>query len=88
MPCFELGFEETGRTELYVHQVRETLAKLTTHELVRQAGAQGAEFILWLAMRGALCGRVSKLHSNYHIPISNTASGILLLDNQPLRAAA
>jgi protocatechuate 4,5-dioxygenase beta chain len=32
-------------------------------------------------MRGALTGRVSKLHSNYHIPVSNTASGLLLLEN-------
>jgi len=32
----------------------ETLARLSTRELVREAGAQGSEFILWLAMRGAL----------------------------------
>jgi protocatechuate 4,5-dioxygenase beta chain len=57
------------------------LAKLSIRELVREAGAQGAEFILWLAMRGALRGNVSKLHSNYHIPISNTAAGLLLLEN-------
>ncbi len=66
----------------------EALTKFTTAELVEKAGTQGVELLNWLAMRGALCGRVSKLHSNYHIPISNTASGILLLDNQPLRAAA
>jgi len=24
---------------------------------------------------------VRKLHSNYHIPISNTASGLMLLEN-------
>jgi protocatechuate 4,5-dioxygenase beta chain len=59
----------------------ETLAKLTTHELVREAGAQGAEFIQWLAMRGALTGKVRKLHSSYHIPISNTAAGMLVLEN-------
>ncbi|MEX2524319.1 MAG: class III extradiol dioxygenase family protein [Gammaproteobacteria bacterium] len=59
----------------------EQLAKLTIRDLVREAGAQGAEFILWLIMRGALTGKVSKLHSNYHIPISNTAAGLLLLEN-------
>jgi protocatechuate 4,5-dioxygenase beta chain len=37
----------------------------------------------WIAMRGALTGRVAKIHSNYHIPISNTASALLVLDNQP-----
>ena len=35
---------------------------------------------MWLAARGALGERVSKLHSNYHIPISNTASGLMLLE--------
>jgi protocatechuate 4,5-dioxygenase beta chain len=59
----------------------ETLAKMSTHELVRQAGAQGSEFILWLAMRGALSGKVTKVHSNYHIAISNTATGLMVLEN-------
>ena len=31
----------------------EILTRYSIHELVREAGAQGAEFILWLAMRGA-----------------------------------
>ena len=36
----------------------------------------------WIAMRGALTGRVGKLHGNYHVPISNTASAVLLLENE------
>jgi protocatechuate 4,5-dioxygenase beta chain len=59
----------------------EKLAQLSIHDLVKEAGAQGAEFILWLVMRGALTGRVTKIHSNYHIPISNTAAGLLVLEN-------
>lgn len=59
----------------------ESLLHYSTHDIVRLAGAQGAEFLNWLVMRGALRGRVSKLHSNYHIPVSNTASGLLLLEN-------
>ena len=54
---------------------------MSIHDLVRLSGAQGAEFILWLTMRGALDGNVKALHSNYHIPISNTAAGMLLLEN-------
>jgi protocatechuate 4,5-dioxygenase beta chain len=50
------------------------------HDLVRLAGAQGAEFILWLTMRGALGPKVKQLHANYHIPISNTAAGTLVLE--------
>ena len=58
----------------------ESLTRYSIHELVRLAGAQGAEFILWLAMRGALGGKVKKIYSNYHIPISNTAAGVLVLE--------
>jgi protocatechuate 4,5-dioxygenase beta chain len=57
------------------------LARLSSVELVRAAGAQGAELIMWLAARGALHGTVSKIHSSYHIPISNTAAGLLALAN-------
>lgn len=56
------------------------LAQMSTHELIEQAGAQGTEFVNWLMMRGALSQKVTKLHSNYHIPISNTAAGLLLLE--------
>ncbi len=59
----------------------EKLAKFSSLELVREAGAQGAEIIMWLAARGALHGRVSQIHSSYHIPISNTAAGVLALAN-------
>ena len=50
-------------------------------ELVEQTGSQGIELLNWLAARGALAGEVTKVHSNYHIPISNTASGLLAMDN-------
>jgi protocatechuate 4,5-dioxygenase beta chain len=39
-------------------------------------------------MRGALTGEVVELHRNYHLPISNTASGIMLLENRPRLAHA
>jgi protocatechuate 4,5-dioxygenase beta chain len=51
-------------------------------ELVREVGTQGIELLNWLAARGALTGRVIELHRNYHIPISNTAAGLLLLENR------
>ncbi|MGZ5936754.1 MAG: class III extradiol dioxygenase family protein [Rhizomicrobium sp.] len=64
------------------------LTGFSINELVKLAGTQGVELLNWLAMRGALGGHVSKVHGSYHIPISNTASGVLLLENQALRAAA
>ncbi|MBL0147824.1 MAG: protocatechuate 3,4-dioxygenase [Ideonella sp.] len=50
-----------------------------THQLVEQAGTQGVELLMWLTTRGALGQKVRALHRNYHIPISNTASGLMLL---------
>lgn len=51
-----------------------------TFQLVEQTGTQGVELLMWLATRGALGERVRELHRNYHIPISNTASGLMLLE--------
>jgi protocatechuate 4,5-dioxygenase beta chain len=57
------------------------LTRYSIPQLVEQAGTQGVELLNWVAMRGALTGQVSKIHSNYHIPISNTASALLVLAN-------
>jgi protocatechuate 4,5-dioxygenase beta chain len=60
----------------------QALTHYSTTELVQQAGSQGVELLMWLAARGALTGRVSLVHSNYHIPISNTAAGLMVLQNE------
>jgi protocatechuate 4,5-dioxygenase beta chain len=54
--------------------------QFSTHQLVELAGTQGIELLMWLATRGVLGERVQALHQNYHIPISNTASGLMLLE--------
>jgi protocatechuate 4,5-dioxygenase beta chain len=54
--------------------------QFTTHELVEKAGTQGIELLMWLATRAALPGRVAQLHTNYHLPISNTATGLMLME--------
>jgi protocatechuate 4,5-dioxygenase beta chain len=64
-----------------VHQP-EALTHYTIPQLVELAGSQGVELLNWIVMRGALTGEVSKIHSNYHIPISNTASALLVLNNR------
>ncbi len=64
----------------------ERLARFSTLDIIREAGAQGTELMAWIAARGALTGRVTKVHSNYHLPISNTATGVMVLENGP-RAA-
>jgi protocatechuate 4,5-dioxygenase beta chain len=59
----------------------ECLTRYSNTELIRLAGTQGVELLMWLAARGTLRTGARQLHSNYHIPISNTASGVMLLEN-------
>jgi protocatechuate 4,5-dioxygenase beta chain len=55
--------------------------RYSTVELVELAGSQGIELILWLTARAALgAGGVREVAANYHIPISNTAAGMMLLE--------
>lgn len=53
--------------------------QFNTHQLVKKAGTQGVELLMWLAARAALGEGAQTLHSSYHIPISNTASGVLVM---------
>jgi protocatechuate 4,5-dioxygenase beta chain len=55
-------------------------AQFSIHELVEKTGTQGVELLMWLATRGALGGQVRRVHQNYHIPISNTASGLMVME--------
>ena len=56
------------------------LAQYSIADIVELAGTQGPELVHWLMMRGALGEQVKKLHGNYHVPISNTGAGLLLLE--------
>jgi protocatechuate 4,5-dioxygenase, beta chain len=58
----------------------ELLARYSIRDLVDLAGTQGPELVQWLIMRGALGAKVHRRESNYHVPISNTGSGMLLLE--------
>jgi protocatechuate 4,5-dioxygenase beta chain len=58
----------------------QALARYSIRDLVELAGTQGPELVQWLVMRGALGAQVRKVASNYHVPISNTGSGLLLLE--------
>jgi protocatechuate 4,5-dioxygenase, beta chain len=58
----------------------EVLLRYSNTQLVELAGTQGVELLMWIAARAALRGNVSEVHRSYHIPISNTASGVLVLE--------
>ena len=58
--------------------------RFSIEELVEQSGTQGVELLMWLAMRGTLGDakefKIHKVHENYHIPISNTATGLIAFE--------
>lgn len=60
----------------------QALTSLSNREIIERAGSQGVELLCWIAMRGALQGRVSKVTSSYHVPVSNTGGAVLLMRNE------
>lgn len=71
---FDLAFMES-----LIHDP-EWATKYSIEELVELTGTQGVELLMWLATRAALPGKVRKVHTNYHIPISNTAAGLMVME--------
>lgn len=83
------GFINTAFDKLCMDRLvddPEFLAHHTIREFVALAGSQGVEFLMWLAMRGALGEHVHRVHGQYHVPISNTAAGLMVLE--PLAAVS
>ncbi len=56
------------------------VTQFSGEDLVKETGSQGVELLMWLAARAALLGAARRVTSNYHIPISNTAAGTLVLE--------
>lgn len=78
------GFINTAFDRMFMAKLvddPEALARLSTAELVEQAGSEGIELIMWLAMRGAMTRGALLRHAHYQVPVSNTAAGVLLVDN-------
>jgi len=59
----------------------EWLASQSTSSIIERAGTEGVEVIMWLVMRGALHPNVKVVHKHYHVPVSNTGAGVLVLEN-------
>jgi protocatechuate 4,5-dioxygenase beta chain len=55
------------------------ITRYSIEDLVELTGTQGVELLNWVIARSALQGEVLKLHSSYHIPISNTAAGLMVM---------
>lgn len=50
-------------------------------EYLREAGSEGAELVMWMIMRGALDKNAKEVYRHYHVPASNTAAGLIVLEN-------
>jgi protocatechuate 4,5-dioxygenase beta chain len=62
------------------------LTRISHLELMREAGAEGIEMVMWLVMRGALDEQVEETYRFYTVPASNTAVGHIILE--PKKKAA
>jgi protocatechuate 4,5-dioxygenase beta chain len=49
-------------------------------DYLRKAGTEGIELVMWLVMRGALGANVTEVFRYYHVPVSNAAGGLLMLE--------
>lgn len=59
-----------------------SLTKISHTEYMREAGSEGVEMVMWHVMRGALGENASEVYRHYHVPASNTAAALLILDNR------
>jgi len=60
----------------------ERLAAIPHVEYIRDAGSEGIEMVMWMIMRGALDQQVTEIYRHYHVPASNTAAGLIILENR------
>lgn len=59
----------------------EWMTRMSTTQIMERAGTEGVEVIMWLAMRGALGTNVNVVHKHYHVPVSNTGAGVMVLES-------
>ena len=62
-----------------IHRDPEALAAMRHADYIRLGGTEGAEEIMWLAMRGALSAGVRKLHQSCYLPMT-TAMAVALFE--------
>jgi protocatechuate 4,5-dioxygenase, beta chain len=56
------------------------ISQYSVPDIVELTGTQGVELLNWVTCRGTLGDKVRTVHTNYHIPISNTAAGLLAME--------
>ena len=63
----------------------DALTHQSIHEIVALSGTQGVEILNWIAARGAIGDTAYEARRTYHIPISNTAAAVMLLETDATR---
>jgi len=61
-----------------------SLTRISHTEYMREAGSEGVEMVMWHVMRGALGENASEVYRHYHVPASNTAAALMILDNRSI----
>ncbi len=59
----------------------QALADIPHIDYIREAGSEGIELVMWMIMRGALADDAHEVYRHYHVPASNTAAGLIVLEN-------
>jgi protocatechuate 4,5-dioxygenase beta chain len=59
----------------------DSLAAISHKRYIQEAGAEGIEMVMWMVMRGAMNDDVNEIYRHYHVPASNTAAGLIILEN-------
>jgi gallate dioxygenase len=80
------GFNNTPWDMEFLDLIDKDPAKLTamTHaDYARLGGTEGAEEIMWLAMRGALSDKAKKIHQNYYLPMTTAMAVALFEEPEP-----
>lgn len=82
------GFINTPFDTSYLNRLGddpEALTEISHLDLLRDAGSEGIELVMWLIMRGAMGRDVREVHRHYHVPASNTAAGLIIFEGDGLR---
>jgi len=59
----------------------DALADIPHGQYIREAGSEGIELVMWMIMRGALSEGAREVYRYYHVPASNTAAGLIILED-------
>jgi protocatechuate 4,5-dioxygenase beta chain len=60
----------------------EGISRISHTKYMREAGSEGVEMVMWHVMRGALGAEAREVYRHYHVPASNTAAGLLILEER------